>query len=102
MPLINSASRGVLPTFADYASLPQAAKDGAVAVTLDTNSLYVFDLTTMTWISQSSGQDNFSYNQVALSESITIPLGQQMIVFQKVENTGTIVNNGEIVVLEAS
>jgi hypothetical protein len=36
-------------TYASYASLPGSASDGALAITLDTDKLYVFDSATSTW-----------------------------------------------------
>lgn len=51
---LKSGAAGVL-TAADYASLPPLARDGAVAVTLDTDSLWVFDAGTTTWVAAGGG-----------------------------------------------
>lgn len=39
-----------VPTYASFAALPTLALDGAVAVTVDTDTIYVFNLGTLTWI----------------------------------------------------
>ncbi len=44
------STSGSIPTYSSYATLPATANDGAVAVTLDTDSLYVFHLATLTWL----------------------------------------------------
>jgi hypothetical protein len=46
--------------------------------------------------------ENFSYDNVVDTKRLKIPLNQQMIVFQKLTNSGTIVNDGEIVIIEAA
>lgn len=40
---------GSVPTYANAASLPASADDGALAVTLDTDSLYIYDEDTLSW-----------------------------------------------------
>lgn len=44
-----------IPTYANFASLPASAADGSVAVTLDTDNIYVFNLGTVTWVLRGSG-----------------------------------------------
>jgi len=41
---------GGIPTYPDFASLPATAADGAAAITLDSDSLYIFNLGSMMWI----------------------------------------------------
>lgn len=38
--------------------------------------------------------ENFSYNVIALGETITVPIYQQMIVFQSLTITGSLVLDG--------
>jgi trimeric autotransporter adhesin len=42
---------GSVPTYANQASLPSLAANGAVAITLDTYTLWAFDFGTLTWLS---------------------------------------------------
>ncbi len=44
------SSSGQLPKYADFASLPASASDGDVAVVLDTNTIYMYDSGSMTWV----------------------------------------------------
>lgn len=39
-----------IPTYANLAALPATAADGAAAITLDNDRLYIFNLATTTWI----------------------------------------------------
>lgn len=60
-----SSGSGV-STYANYAALPGSATDGTLAVTLDTDSLYVYDSTTSSWkliANPSSVVDLVSYTQ---------------------------------------
>lgn len=41
---------GGIPTYSSFASLPASATDGAAAITLDTDILYIYNLATLTWI----------------------------------------------------
>lgn len=50
-----SGSTSAVPTYANFASLPASADDGAVAVTLDTDSIYVFNAATNSWKLVGSG-----------------------------------------------
>ena len=50
-------------TYANYAALPGSATDGTLAVTLDTDSLYVFDSATSTWKLIGPQVDLVSYTQ---------------------------------------
>lgn len=43
-------SGGGVPTYANATALPATATDGSLAVTLDTDKLYVFDGNTVTWL----------------------------------------------------
>lgn len=54
---------GTVTTYANYAALPGSATDGTLAVTLDTNSLYVFDSATSTWKLIGPQVDLVSYTQ---------------------------------------
>lgn len=44
-----------IPTYYNLAAFPDTAPDGALAVALDTDSLYIFDGATATWLLLSSG-----------------------------------------------
>lgn len=39
-----------IPTYANFAALPATATDGSAAITLDSDSLYIFNLGSHTWI----------------------------------------------------
>jgi hypothetical protein len=45
---------GGVPTYANFASLPAIATNGALAITLDTYAIYVYDATTMTWLAEAA------------------------------------------------
>lgn len=44
-----STGGGGITTYANFAALPASANDGAAAVTLDTDTIYIFNLATVTW-----------------------------------------------------
>lgn len=50
---VNTGGGGGVRTYADAASLPASAADGATAVTLDTHSFYIYNLGSLNWILQS-------------------------------------------------
>lgn len=49
------SSGGSIPTYATASSLPATATDGSLAIVLDTDSLYIFDGTSQTWMLIGSG-----------------------------------------------
>lgn len=55
MALQNGIPPAKIPTYPSFATLPALARSGAVAVTLDTSSLYVFDTGTNTWYPPTGG-----------------------------------------------
>jgi hypothetical protein len=100
MGLQSAVPSGLVPTYTTFGNLPLDARDGAVAVTLDTNIIYVFDRPTLTWVTQAAGQENFSYKRIPLAQTVTIPVNQQMIVINDITIEGTLVENGELFILE--
>lgn len=44
------SSSGSIPTYANFAALPATASDGAAAITVDTDTLYIYNLATTTWL----------------------------------------------------
>lgn len=105
MGIQNAIPSGAIPTYSTFSALPASAKDGQVAVLIDTNSLVVYDDATSTWIPSSgagSGAESFSFNKIETTGTLTIPVNQQMLVFQAMLNDGTLINNGAIVILEAA
>lgn len=107
MGIQNAISSGYIPTYATSSALPALARDGQLAVVLDTDTIYIFDAGGSTWVASaggSPGQDNFSYKRIAESNTVTIPDGQQMIVVSgSIEIAGTLSINGdgELFLLEA-
>ena len=47
----------------------------------------------------SPSPDNFSYEKIIASVTVTIPLNQQMIVNQNIQVDGTLVANGTLVII---
>lgn len=99
MGIQNAISSGSIPTYSTISAFPALAKDGQVAVALDTDALYVFDGTSSTWVTSSSTPDNFSYKVIASATSVTIPINQQMIVIDSITVDGTLITNGELYLL---
>lgn len=46
-PSVNTSG---IPTYANFASLPSSSTDGATAITLDTDTLYIYNLASLTWL----------------------------------------------------
>lgn len=44
-----SSAASAIPTYATFAALPGSADDGSAAITLDTDSLYIYNAGTLTW-----------------------------------------------------
>jgi len=59
----SSSSGSGVQAYANFAALPAGQPDGTVAVTLDTNSIYVYDAGTLTWVlsSGASSPDTYAY-----------------------------------------
>lgn len=56
---------GGVPTYPTFADLPAVANDGALAVTLDTHTLYIYNAGTMTWDPVSGGGGSVTGSGVA-------------------------------------
>jgi len=102
----NAISSGYIPNYATASALPALARDGQIAVVLDTDTIYVFDAGGSSWVASAGGSsvDNFSYKRIASSKIVTVPDGQQMIVASaSIEISGELVLNGdgELFLLEA-
>ena len=61
----SSSSGSGVSTYANFAALPGGATDGALAITLDTHSLYVYNSGTSSWqlVTGSNALDLVSYTQ---------------------------------------
>ena len=64
---------GGLTTYANFAALPASATDGTLAVTLDTDTIYIYNLATTTWVPVASpGSYSGGTNAItALSGDVT-------------------------------
>jgi hypothetical protein len=45
-------------------------------------------------------KENFSFDNIPLDESLTVPINQQMIVFQQVTISGELVLEGDLVLID--
>ncbi len=63
---------GSLPTFANFAALPPLATDGDTAVTLDSDTIYVFNLATTTWIPTAGASGNVTSVGLALPDIFVV------------------------------
>lgn len=65
---------GGIPTYATAAALPASAADGAAAITLDTDTLYIFNLGTVTWVAPPSTPGNLAGDVTSVGLSTTVAL----------------------------
>lgn len=89
-------SGGGVPTYANFASLPATASDGAVAVTLDTDTIYVFNGGSATWIPKGTGGSSISVGTIdsdaPSSDGATIS-GAALIMQSASDTSPGLVNN---------
>ena len=94
---IHYPNLGGVPTYATAVDLPASAQDGALAITLDTDTLYVYNAGMMTWLAIGTPGDVLSVGMIdsngASANGASINASSQLIMQSASATVPGLINN---------